>query len=190
MLKRLLLAGLMLVCGEGARAAIIVTLDHVTGFDWVYNVRLQSSAFMSEGDAFTVFDFPGLQNAVFTADAGVADRSFSLTEAGTGFTPPFVVPTDLPQLQNVTVTLTGGDQIVPPPLGDPILLGQLTLTGLSAETGKSIDFTGLSAQQSGGTPVSNLSSIPAPVPEPTTLGFMGAGLLAVTALALRRRKRL
>ena len=74
MLKRLLLAGLLLVCGEGARAAIIVTLDHVTDFDWVYNVSLQSSAFMSVGDAFTVYDFPGLQEAVFTPDAGPATR--------------------------------------------------------------------------------------------------------------------
>ena len=190
MLKRLLLAGLLLVCGEGARAAIIVTLDHVTDFDWVYNVSLQSSAFMSVGDAFTVYDFPGLQEAVFTPDAGpaIAGRSFELTQAGTGFTPSFVVPNDLPGLENVTVKLSGGDPVVPDPSGGALLLGQLTLTGLAAQPGKAIDFTGLSAQQSGGTAVSNIASVPAPVPEPTTVGFMGLGLLAVTALALRRRK--
>ena len=189
MLKRLFVVGLLLVYGQGAGAAILVTLNQVTNFDWVYDIRLQPQSFMSQGDAFTVYDFPALQSATFIPDAGVADRTFALGMAGTGFTPPLVAPTDDPQLDNVTVTLTGGDQIVPSSLGDAVTLGQLVLTGVSATPGEPINFTGLSAQQAGGTALSNIGFVPAPVPEPSTIGFMGVGLLAVAGLALRRRKR-
>lgn len=193
MLKRLLVVGLLLVCGDPARAAILVLLDHQSGNDWVYNVRLQPASYMSVGDTFTVYDFPGLQNASdasFVPDSGpgVTGRHFGTTLAGTGVTPPGVAPVDNPLLNNVTVTLSEGDTIGATAT-TVTQLGQLTLTGPSDVRGELINFTGASTQKAGATALSNVGYLPAPVPEPGTIGFLGVGLGAVVAaLAFRRRK--
>ncbi len=195
MLKHLLVVGLLLVCG-GARAAIIVTLDHLPAsgdFDWVYNITLQSEGKMLVKDFATIYDFPGLQSFGFVAssDPKVAGHTFVASTQLTGDTPSGVNAgflKDNPLLANVTVTLTDGSDIIP--IGANVLLGKLTLTGLTDQVGERIKFTSLAAQQAGSTPVVQVGTTPAAVPEATTMGFMGAGLLAVAALALRRRKEL
>lgn len=198
MLKRLLLLGLLLGCG-GARAGIFVIYDPAASAatNWVYEVRLQADTQMAVGDFFTVYDFRGLQLSAFSPVAELADRTFTLTEPFTGTTPASVdldVLNDNPSLQNVSVELTGGPLIDPAIVGQggrSLLIGTLTLTGLTDQMGPPIRTTALTTKllsNGEATSVTNISLTPAPVPEPTTIGFMGAGLLAVAALALRRRR--
>ncbi len=193
MLKRLLALGLLLMCGDPARAAVLVLLDHISGNDWVYNVRLQPSAFMSVGDTATIYDFPGLQDlsdATFVKDSApeLAGNTFDLSVAPTGPVPAGTNPTDLSEINNVTLTLTGGG-VIGATATRVTQLGQLTLTGPSGVRGEDVNFTGLSTQKAGVTEYANIGFLPAPVPEPGTVAFLGIGLGAVAALAFRRRKQ-
>jgi len=193
MVKRLLVLGLLLTCGNPAGAAILVVLDSINGNDWVYNVRLQPSAFMSAGDSTTIYDFPGLQDlsdVTFVMDSGpeLVGKTFELSVTATTVPPTGTNPTDLPGLNNATLTLTSGG-IIGASATAVTQLGQLTLTGPSGVRGENINFTGLSTQKAGVTDYANVGFLPSPVPEPGTIAFLGIGLGAVAALAFRRRKQ-
>ena len=184
----------MLFSVASARAAILVSLDHISSssssFDWVYDVRLEPGEFLTKGNFFTVYDFKGLENATWTPDSGpaVTGRTWDTTTQGTGNTPALVVPVDSAGISNVTVTLKDGENIVPNPQQPSVLLGQLTLTTETDVVGPRINFTSLSKQQGLATDEFTIGTVSGPVPEPATVSILGLGLLAATAVGLRRRK--
>jgi hypothetical protein len=198
MLKRLLVLSTLLVCAAGARAGVIVTFDSrtqtATGFDWVYDVTLEPGARMSPNDFFVVYDIPGLTGATWdpnnTATNGVPDvGDWQVDESAFGPFPLFAKLPDNPNFPNVLVTLQGVSPIVPI-LGiddNGKFLGQLTVSTPIGTQGL-IDFSSLSAQASG-TPLFDTGRIAGPIPEPSTVGMMGAGLVALVVVALRRRRQ-
>jgi hypothetical protein len=202
MLMRLLVFGLLVVCAQGARA-IVVTFDAAasSGNTYVYNVTLEPGAFMrADSDpasptqnAFTLYDFPGLVRATFAADPGLPLNAVVVSTPTTGFNPIGIAP-EAPDsaLLNITVRLDSGPDIEPlklDPLGNPVPLGTLTVIGPFAAPTKVIEFSGQAIQTDGDRPLGTWSTTVGPIPEPSTVGFMGAGLAAVVALALRRRRK-
>ena len=129
----LLVASLVVMWANSASAAIIVTLDSVgpdlsnpSLIDWVYRAELQPTQSMTEDrDFFTVYDFPNVLNAQFnlSTDPLVTGHTFALSQAPTGLTSPLVAPPDSPTIGNVSVSLTGGGNIMP--TGHAVTLGNL-----------------------------------------------------------------
>jgi PEP-CTERM motif len=197
MLMRLLVFGLLVVCAQSARA-IVVTFDAdaSSGNTYVYNVSLDPGAFMQANadptsptqNAFTLYDFPGLVSATFEKDAGLPLNEFVLSTPTTGFNPVGIRPQVDTALPNITVRLDSGPQINPDPEGDPLPLGTLTVIGPFAAPTQVVEFSGQAIQKDGKTRLGNWSTTVGPIPEPSTVGLMGAGLAAVAVLALRRRK--
>jgi hypothetical protein len=197
MLMRLLVFGLLMVCAQGARA-VVVTFDAAasSGNTYVYNVTLDPGAFMVAGPAlstqsgFTVYDFPGLVSATFEKNASLTLNSFDLSTPSTGFDPIGIRPLADTSLPNITVRLDSGPDILPDPDGDPLPIGTLTVIGPVAAPTAVIEFSGQAVQTDGKTRLGNWSTTVGPIPEPATVGFMGLGLAAVAAVALRRRRKL
>jgi len=200
MLKRLLLLCTLLICTAGARAGVIVNFDHksqtATGFDWVYSVTLEPGAQMSPTDFFAIYDFVGLNGISWDPDLTGTNpvpplTDWLVTQEFDGPTALFAKPRDTLALPNAVVTLAGTTVIVPTSDDkNGKHLGDLTLSTPIGQQGF-LDFASISSQLSGSPlfSVSALPGIPGPVPEPGTFGMMGAGLVAVVAVALRRRNR-
>src|SRR5690242_6696925 len=118
MLKRFILFGLLLTAATAARAGILVAFDPAasSGNTWVYDVSLAPGDNMNTGDFFTVFDFKGLQKngAQFVPDAtNAGGRIFDTVIQGQGETPLTTKPIDLANIDNVTVQLKSGAEIMP-----------------------------------------------------------------------------
>src|SRR5690348_9692413 len=99
MLKRLFLSGLLLLCMSGARATILLqsesgnpSSDGSGGFNWKYEVFLQPSAFMSQGDQLVIYDVAGFKGGSFAKAAVGLDPAnvFTVTQQNLGPVPGFL----------------------------------------------------------------------------------------------------
>jgi len=192
MVKRLVVFELLLTSAAAARADIVLALDLAasSGVNWVYDVSLDPGTNMGANDFFTVFDFKGLKGANWAPDTtNAAGRSFQTSIQATGQTPQTTVPVDLASINNATVKMTGGPDIVPS--GEVLPIGKLTLTGgVGLDQSQLINFasqaTGRLSQES----EFFISSVtgPSAVPEPSSLMFLSLGILGGLVYKLQRRR--
>jgi len=203
MVKRLLVLGSLLVFAASARAGVVVSLDQIANtsghFDWIYDVTLENNSRMSTGDFFALYEIPGLlpNGITWNPNDGVDSggqatnvpplADWTIEQRAFGPVVPNLTPRDFGD-PNVQITLSALNTTIEPRPQDVngLLLGQLTLSS-SIGIGRVINYTTKSAQG----PDSNLFVIgrtAGPIPEPSTVGMMGAGLAAVLAVALRRRR--
>jgi hypothetical protein len=198
MLKRYLLPAVLLLAAPAAHANILLSLqsggptsDGAGGFNWNYDVLLQPGAQMLPGDATALYDVSGFKSASFTVSTDpitnlpVTDDTFSVSNPALGPTPGFLNPTDTSALPNVVLTLDGPHPVAHP--GSVLNLGTLTV-GSAFGTAANLDYGSLTHKTST-LPLYAISSVAGPVPEPSTYGFMGIGLAAIAAVALRRARR-
>lgn len=198
MRNRFILLVLLLLSATGAKAAVLLTLeggaptpDGSGGFTYVYDARLQASAVLQPTDFVTLYDFAGLSGlgpTSFVPDPDLATLgtfAFQVSSLNVGPVPiDLKVPvTDSAAFPNVTVTLIGTENIVPP--GRSIPLGTLTLTSSIGDLQR---LSVASEFQVQGLGTGNRSTALGPVPEPSTYAFMALGLLAA-GLSCRARNR-
>jgi len=201
MAKRFLGFCALLLLSAGANAGIVIDLVSKTAnanqFDWTYAVTLERDTLMAQNDFFVIYGIPGINNALWTPNTsdshgqtgvpGPAD--WQVSEPLSGPVPSFLAPNDKPNIPNVEISLLADTTIQARNVAfDPngLLLGTLTVTTPFGQNGI-IDYTSISTQLSG-SDLNVVHSVTGPIPEPSTVGMMGAGLLAVVAFALRKRR--
>jgi hypothetical protein len=209
-MKRLLvLVALLTISTQSAYAAIVVSLpgggpSGPGSFDWDYRAELQPDQTMEIGDFFTIYDFAGISaDAVMTGEVvfkpnptlTLAGFTFTTTVQDLGITPSLITPgEDSDAIPNVTVTLTGGGSIIPPPTPAdpsvlvPVDLGILTIESafnpLAAVAGEYSTLSHLAGSES-----QALGAVPvAAIPEPGSVAMMIAGLIALGVVTVRRRQ--
>jgi hypothetical protein len=205
MLKRVLALATLTLGATGANAAVLLSLQGTPTesggvFTYVYEATLQADAQLQPSDFFTVFDFIGLAGPVSSANFVIdpaldsdptTSFTFAVTSQPLGLTPPstLVLPIDNPSIPNVTVTLSGPDNIVP--TGNNVLLGTLSLSTPNAASATPLLTVGSEFRQvgTGGLETANISATVGPIPEPSTYALMGFGLLAAGAFARWSRNR-
>ncbi len=200
MFKRLLAMSTLLLFSVGANAGIVVALDGTSatagGFNWTYDVTLEPDSLMSRNNYFVLYDISGVTNPVWAPNTidpdgvvtGVPDASkWSVATLASGPVPPFLNPIDNGGLPNVLVTLADNTTIMPRSKDVAgLLLGKLTVTSPVGNEGI-IDYASQAAQLSG-SELRVVGGVAGPVPEPSTVGMMVAGLAAAMGFALRRRR--
>lgn len=130
----------------------------------------------------TVYDFSG-----FVAGSCVAPTGWTCTTQSLGYTPDNVVPTDNPNITNITWAYTSGAVISG--VGGLINIGPFTAQSTSGIP-ILVSYTSRGVGNSGGTAGSitdNVGSVqgPAPTPEPATFGLLGAGLALLGAIRMK-----
>jgi hypothetical protein len=191
MRKRYLL-GLIALCAALtiARADIIPTLDPnppaatVGGFTWNYTVNVTLDQMVTTGDYFTIYDF-----GAFTAGSNLQPVDWTFSSSLVGITPSQVLPTDNPNILNLTWTYNGTESIT-----GAQLLGSFSVITDTNQL-RTSDFAAEATRSNGdnaGSKVDNIGRISVPVPEMSTLlpivSVCGAALLASIPGYLRRRK--
>lgn len=206
MKQSLLFLALALTLCAAAMANIIPTSTSITGagpFIWTYDLQLSSDQNVNSGlaptsnpvphtnSAFagftTIYDFAGYINGSCGGPAG-----WSCTAQNVGFTPDDVLPTDNPNIVNITWAYTSG----------PTLLGQPSGIDLGLFSAKSIfnNPTQVSYASRGianggpqlGTITDNVGNTQGPagaaVPEPSSVLSIGSlGLMLL--FAIRRKAK-
>jgi hypothetical protein len=184
---------------NAANAAIFVSFSGAAPvasgiWDWTYSVQLQPDQSMKVGDFATIYDVPNIAgfDPVFNPTFGptVSDRTFSVITTppvGGGVDPGPAVSGDDPGISNVSVQLTGGNEIVGNPAAGPTIVGTLHIR---SSTDQSILTDYLSISHFGNAPstTSGQVEVAAAIPEPGSLTLLVVGLLAAGGLAFRRRQ--
>jgi len=190
-MKRMLAAVAVLpaLWASSAPASVIVSLDSVTPegggiYEWIYRAALEPDQTLRTGDFFTVYDVGNFVSANFGANNPAQQGLFNVTQQPTGFDPPAGGPTDT-SLPNFTVHYTGTN-IVPDPTTGEVTLGNLVIRSMVNQRTDSF-FTAQSANSVTGNVISNGGSVSVPVPEPSSIAMLVAGLAAVGGLAFRRK---
>lgn len=149
-------------------------------YSWTYSVVLPTNMSLQSGAYFTIYDFAGyVQGSATVSATATSSSNWTITSSMSGQTPPYLNPTDNPNLPNLTFTYTG-----------PTVTGQVTLGTFTAQSsysaGTSGYFTASNTVASTGQPDSNITETTVPtgasasavpgVPEPATLALAGLGL--------------
>ena len=190
-MKRMLVlvASLPVLWASSAPASVIVSLDSVTPegggiFEWIYRAALEPDQTLRSGDFFTVYDVGNFLSANFGATNPAQQSLFNVTQQPTGFDPPAGGPPES-NLPNFTVHYTGAN-IVPDPTTGEVTLGNLVIRSMVDQRTGSF-FTAQTANSLTGEVVSNGGTVSVPVPEPSSIAMLIAGLVAVGGLAFRRK---
>jgi len=194
MKRFLLLCVLSLALGSVAMANIIPTSITVTGtgpYTWTYDLQLSSDQNVNSGLAptvnpvphvnlsyagsLTVFDFAGYVAGSCSGPAG-----WTCTAQNVGFTPDDVIPTDNPNIVNITWAYTSGPTLLGQPSG--IDLGLFSADSVYG-TPTLVSYSSRGIANNGpqiGTIADNVGNTqgPTPTPEPATLALLGSGILA------------
>ena len=190
-MKRMLVAVAVLpaLWASSAPASVIVSLDSVTPegggiYEWIYRAALEPDQTLRTGDFFTVYDVGSFLSANFGANDPSQQALFNVTQQPTGFDPPAGGPPES-NLPNFTVHYTGMN-IVPDPTTGEVTLGNLVIRSTVNQRTDSF-FSAQSANSFNGAPISNGGALSVPVPEPSSIAMLVAGLAAVGGLAFRRK---
>ncbi len=172
-----------------AKGDIIPSLSNVTaangGFRWDYSANVTLDQEVRTGDYFTIYDFGSIQPGSNTQPAGWVFSSSLL-----GVTPSNVLPTDNPNILNLTWTYTGTATLTGPQfLGSFSVItntNQLSAGGFAAQGTRA---TGPFA----GSKISNVGTVAVPVPEMSALapiiGVSGLATIGFFSSVMRRRRQ-
>ncbi len=195
MIKKISLFCLLaLALSTFSMANIIPTSTTINGtgpFTWTYNLQLSNDQNVNSGFApvsnpvphtnlsfagfFTIYDFAG-----YIPGSCAGPSGWTCTAQLLGFTPDDVVPTDNPNLFNITWAYTTG----------PTILGQPSGVGLGNFSAQSVydiptlvSYSARGIANAGpqiGTIADNVGNTqgPSSTPEPATLALLGSGILA------------
>jgi len=146
---------------------------------WAYQIDITSDAKITTGDFFTIYDF-----GPFIAGSNVQPSGWTLSSSLVGPTPSGVVPPDDPKVLNLTWTYSG------PTISTSSGIGpfSVTIAGTQTNTFRSYFAAQATSNMSGKLNNVGRISVPAPIPEPTTLSLLALGATGAAIRALRRRK--
>jgi hypothetical protein len=181
-LPALVLAATLAAGVPAAHANLTAVFNSRTGISFDYTLRFtvdQTGEALRAGDFITIYDL----GTAPTITSATAPAGFAVSFASTGTTPPGVITpaiVDDPGLLNVTFTYTGATRTTAFDFTGATIETNLNTTG--TRFGKAAGTTSFNAQ--GDQVSTNVTTVPAPIPEPAALALFSLGGLALLA---RRR---
>ncbi len=189
-MKKTYLLGMLVMSAVigSARADVIPSNDTIdpegSGFRWNYATNVTVNQIVQTGDYFTIYDFGSLMPG---SNVQPANWTFSSSLVGT--TPGTVLPTDNPNVLNLTWTYTGTT-----PITGSSFLGLFSVVSATNQM-TTANFTAHATRADGplaGTKIDNIGTVGVPVPEMSALapiiGICGIGFAGFMTSFLRRRR--